>query len=191
MPPEHAVEELLTFFKSLAEPNRLRIVGLLAVRPYAVEELAESLGLGVSTVSHHLSRLAKAGLVRAAADGYYSVYSLRPEVLHAMAKRLLKTESLPVLADDVDVDAYDRKVLETFLTRDGRFRTFPMQEKKFLVLVRHALKAFKPGVRYPEKTVNTMLKKFTDDTARVRRAFVDHGFMEREGGGGAYWIVER
>ena len=61
---------LLTFFKSLADANRLRIVGLLAHRPHTVEELAEVLALRPSTVSHHLSRLSAAELVSATVQGH-------------------------------------------------------------------------------------------------------------------------
>jgi hypothetical protein len=59
--------------------------------------------------------------------------------------------------------------------------------KKQLVLLRHVLKAVEPGVRYAERELNEILRRFNDDTARLRRALVDHGLMEREGGGGAYW----
>ncbi len=187
MAPETDVEDLLQFFKALADPNRLRIIGLLASRPHTVEELAAILNLGVSTVSHHLSRLAKAHLVDARAEGYYSSYRLEAEHLTSMAKRLLKKDDLPTLAADLDVSSYDKKVLSAFLTKEGRFRSFPAQEKKFLVLVRYALEAFERGKRYSEKEVNRMLKRFSDDTALLRRAFVDYGMMKREGGGGAYW----
>jgi hypothetical protein len=51
------------------------------------------------------------------------------------------------------------------------------------------LAAFEHGVRYPEKRVNQILKRYNDDTARLRRALVDHGFMRREGGG-KYWRTE-
>ena len=50
-------EELVIFFKALADSNRLKIVGLLAEKSYSVEELAELLKLKASTVSHHLARL--------------------------------------------------------------------------------------------------------------------------------------
>ena len=69
-------EELVTFFKALADANRLKIVGLLAQQPYSVEELAAILGLRPSTISHHLSKLVEAGLVSARADSYYNVYQL-------------------------------------------------------------------------------------------------------------------
>jgi DNA-binding transcriptional ArsR family regulator len=62
-------EELVAFFKALADANRLKIVGLLAQRPYSGEELAALLDLKPSTVSHHLSKLAEVGLVSARAQG--------------------------------------------------------------------------------------------------------------------------
>ena len=67
-------EELLSFYKALADANRLKIVGLLAGQSYSVEELAALLGLRPSTVSHHLAKLAEAGLVSARTESYYSVY---------------------------------------------------------------------------------------------------------------------
>jgi len=69
--------ELLLLFKALADKNRLKIIGFLAQRPHAVEELSKSLKIGASTVSHHLSVLGRAGLVAGKVQGYYSIYSLQ------------------------------------------------------------------------------------------------------------------
>ena len=190
MPEPTQSDELLGFFKALADASRLKIVGLLAQRPYTVEQLAALLDLGASTVSHHLSRLAKAGLVAARAEGYYNVYSLQTDVLGEMARRLLSKESLPKLADDVDLESFDRKVLAAFTEPDGRLKAFPAQEKKYLVLLHHVVKAFAPGTRYSEKQVNQILSHFNEDTARLRRDLVDYHLMAREGGGGEYWRVE-
>jgi len=184
------VEELLAFFKALSNANRLKIVALLAKESLSVEEMAEILGLNSSTVSHHLSKLTKVGLVNARPESYYNVYSLQLNVLSDMAERLLSNEMLPTVAEDVDVDAYDRKVLNTFLDENGRFEVFPAQQKKEEALLRHIVKVFEPGKRYSEKEVNQMLSQFNEDTARQRRDLVDLGFMKREGGGGAYWREE-
>jgi len=184
-------DELLVFFKALADPSRLKLVGLLAQQSYTVEQLAAMLNLGVSTTSHHLTRLAKAGLVTAQADGYYNVYSLRTEVLSEMARRLLRKEDLPKLAQEVDRTSYDRKVLAAFSKPDGSFRAFPVQEKKFLVLLRHAAEAFEPGKKYTEKQVNQILSRFHEDTAQLRRGLVAYQLMAREGGGGKYWRLEQ
>ena len=93
-----AGDELLGFFRALADPSRLKIVGLLAQKPCAVEQLSALLGLGESTVSHHLARLAAAGLVSARTEGHYSMYSLHQDALTEKARRLLATEQLPRLA---------------------------------------------------------------------------------------------
>lgn len=190
MLPEGHRADLVQFFKVLGEPQRLKIVGLLARRPHTVEDLASALGLSVSTVSHHLSRLRDAGLVSARAESYYNVYALRTEVLTEMARTILKEAGQPRQTDDSTLDAYEKKVMETFTTPDGRIKAIPVQEKKFLVLVRYVLKAFDPGVKYTEKRVNQILKNYNEDTARFRRALVDFGFMAREGGGGKYWRID-
>jgi predicted transcriptional regulator len=182
--------QLVRFFKVLGQPQRLAIVGLLARRPHTVEQLGRELDISVSTVSHHLSRLADAGLVSARAESYYSVYRLNTEVLTQMARELLHHAQPDIPAASEAADAFERKVLTTFTTPDGRIKAFPVQEKKFLVLVRHVLKAFEPGVRYTEKRVNQILANYSEDTARLRRALVDYRCMAREGGGGKYWRID-
>ncbi len=182
--------ELLEFFKALADSNRLKIVGLLAQRSYTVEQLAALLDIGESTVSHHLAKLAEAELVAARAEGYYNIYSLQAEALAAKARRVLSRGELPRLANSVDLAAFDRKVLAAFTEPDGRIKAFPVQQAKYLVLLRYVVKTFEPGVRYSEKEVNGILARFHEDTARLRRSLVDYHLMAREGGGGAYWRTD-
>ncbi len=190
MVDEVATQELLNFFKALSDANRLKIVGLLARSPLTVEQLAEMLAIHSSTVSHHLSRLTKAGLVSARAEGYYSVYQLETQVIEAMAQRLLVRETLPAVSEDIDIDAYDRKVLRNFLTSDGRIKDFPAQEKKLEVVLRYVLKSFEPGVRYTEKQVNEILMRFNVDYAFLRRSLIEYRMLAREAGGSAYWLPE-
>ena len=191
MKTETPSEELLNFFKALADANRLKIVGLLAQRAYTVSELAEALGLSVSTTSNHLSNLSHAGLVSARAQGHYSLYSLDVAALQDMARRLLQTENLPRLsqATESESSAYDRKVLATFVDAEGRIIAFPAQEKKFQVLLRYVSQAFDPEVRYSEKQVNEILERYNDDTASLRRGLIESHFMQRELDGTAYWLA--
>lgn len=183
-------EELLNFFKTLADANRLKIIGLLAQRPLSVEQIAEMLELHSSTVSHHLGKLSKAKLVSARTESYYSVYQLEAKNLEDMAKRMLAQETLPAVASDVDIDAYDRKVLNTYMTPDGRINRFPHQLKKVQAILRYVVREFELGVRYSEKQTNEILSKISDDTAYLRRHLVEYGFMDRKGGGGEYWRIE-
>jgi hypothetical protein len=57
-------------------------------------------------------------------------------------------------------------------------------------VLRHIVKSFEPGKYYSEKQVNKILSAFHEDTASLRRELVGYGLMEREGGGGKYWLVE-
>ena len=180
--------ELLEFFKAMADANRLKIIGLLAQDSYTVEQLAAMLELRPSTVSHHLSRLAKIGLVSARAEGYYNLYRLETTVLEKIAHRLLSQKTLPAIAADVDLEAYDRKVLADFSTPDGRLKSIPARRKKLRIVLRHIVKDFKPGTRYPEAQVNQILAAYHEDTATLRRELVGFGLLQRERG--EYWIVE-
>jgi DNA-binding HxlR family transcriptional regulator len=180
-------DQLLVFVKALAEANRLKIVGLLARQPYSVEQLAAILHLRPSTVSHHLGRLAEAGLVSAKAEGYYNMYRLEQTVLESMAQRLLSRDGLPAMAADVDVDAYDRKVINDYSLPDGRLKAIPAQRKKLEAVLRHLAQSFEPGKRYPEKQVNEILRHFHEDTATLRRELIGYHLLERESG--EYWRV--
>ena len=182
-------EELVTFFKALADSNRLKIVGLLADKSYSVEELAELLQLKPSTVSHHLARLSEAGLVRARPESYYNVYQLDQSVLEEKARTMFTHGELSSVAAEVDADAYDKKVIKDYTRRDGSLKTLPSQRKKLEAILRYVVKAFEPEKRYSEKQVNEILKSYHDDTATLRRELVGFGLMQREGGGGEYWRI--
>ena len=181
--------ELVTFFKALADVNRLKIVGLLAEKPYSVEELAALLNLKPSTVSHHLSRLADADLVKSRAESYYSVYQLDQSVLEEKARSMFSQSELSSVVADVDADAYDNKIIKDYSKRDGSLKTLPAQRKKLDAVLRYVVKSFEVEKRYSEKRVNEILSQYHEDTATLRRELVGAGLMKRKGGGGEYWRV--
>ena len=178
-------EELVNFFKVLADASRLKIVGLLAQKPYSVEELAALLNLKPSTVSHHLSKLAKAGLVSAKTESYYSVYQLDQKALEERSRSIFAQADLTTAVADVDMDAYDRAVLKTYSHRDGSLKSIPAQRKKREAILRHVVKSFKEGRRYSEKQANEILSNFHKDTATLRRELVGYNMMTRENN--EYW----
>jgi predicted transcriptional regulator len=182
-------EELATFFKALADANRLKIVGLLAEKSYSVEELAALLKLKPPTVSHHLSKLVDAGLVKSHTESYYSVYQLDQSMLESKARSMFSQQELSTVASEVDADAYDKKVIKDYSRRDGSLKTLPSQRKKLEAILRYVVKAFDMGKRYSEKQVNEILARYYDDAATLRRELVGYGLMQREGGGGEYWRV--
>ena len=178
--------DLVTLFKALADANRLKIIGLLARQPYSGEELSALLDIKPSTVSHHLSRLSAVGLVSARAEGYYNVYHLEEKALED-ARLLFSHKDLVSAADDIDADAFDRKVIADFTNPDGSLKQIPAQRRKLEAVLRRIVKSFKPGQRYSEKRVNEILASFHADTASLRRELIASKLMAREGGGGEYW----
>lgn len=180
-------EELVTFFKALADKNRLKIVGLLAEKPYSVEELAEVLQLKPPTISHHLAKLLDAGLVKSHTESYYSVYQLDQSALESKTRTMFSKQELSNVVLEVDADAYDKKVIKDYSRRDGSLKTLPAQQKKLEAILRYVVKAFDVGKRYSEKQVNETLARYHEDTATLRRELVGFGLMQREGGGGEYW----
>jgi hypothetical protein len=54
-------------------------------------------------------------------------------------------------------------------------------------VLRHLVREFEPGRRYPEKQVNAQLGRYHADTASLRRALIEYRLMQRAGG--VYWLV--
>ena len=75
-------------------------------------------------------------------------------------------------------------MLRSFV-RGGRLTAIPTQHSKRLVVLDRLAQEFEPGQRYTERQVNSILRRWHDDTAALRRYLVDDGFMERDHG--EYW----
>jgi DNA-binding transcriptional ArsR family regulator len=73
---EASVAALSETFKVLGDPTRVRILDALAREEVPVCDLAETLGLSQSAVSHQLRLLRNARLVKARRDGQHIYYTL-------------------------------------------------------------------------------------------------------------------
>ena len=179
--------DLLRFFKALADETRLKMAALLAREPHSGEQLAELLSIKPATVSHHLSKLADAGLVTSTSEGHSKFYTLRLDAVRATAGQLLAKDAGFQALEGADTDAYDRKVLKDFCLSDGSLRQIPMQRKKFLAVLKHVVKDIERDREYTEKQVNAVLARRHADTATLRRGMIDYGLMDRKSG--IYWRV--
>ena len=175
-------EDLLTFMKTLADAERLKIAGLLGVEALTSAQLAERIGLAPAEVTHHLEQLAAAGLAHAEGDAY----RLDSGALEKLTRRVLAQSHPP--APEFEGDEFERKTLRAYIARDGTLNALPTQQKKLLVILRYLVKNFLPGNRYPESQVNEMLRRYHEDTAALRRYMVDNGLLKREKG--VYWRAE-
>jgi len=174
------LEEAVGYLKLLADETRLRLLGCLAARERSVGELAEIVGLREPTVSHHLRRLADAGLVSARAEGTARIYRLERDSLSRIGRDLFTPERVRGYADE-GADAYERKVLGTFL--DGeRLTKIPDTRKKRDVILRWLVERFQPDRDYPEREVNEVIGRHHPDFATLRRELIGGGLMTRESG---------
>lgn len=76
------------------------------------------------------------------------------------------------------------KILTAFFA-DGRLTGVPAKLSKRLVVLDELAQSFEPGVRYPEREVNEILRRFHDDYAALRRYLIDASFLSRSEG--LYW----
>ena len=164
--------------KALADPTRLRLVRTLLEAPRYVEELAAALALSAPTVSHHLKKLEAAGVVSRRKDQYYVVYSVRREVLERTLVEVVAEGTETVGAEQQRLDAYRRRILETFIV-DGRVRRMPAQRKKRLVVLDALAMDFARGRDYPEAEVDRIVSRRYDDYCTIRREMVDARILER------------
>jgi ArsR family transcriptional regulator len=84
-------ERLAGALKALADPARLRLLGLIQAQPggeACVCNLTEPLGLSQPTVSHHLRVLREAGIVEREQRGSWAYFRVLPEPLEALASVL-------------------------------------------------------------------------------------------------------
>ena len=70
----------LSIFRALADPTRLRIIGLLRAMELSVGELAQVLGQSQPRVSRHVKILADAGLAIRRKEGSWVFLGLGPQV---------------------------------------------------------------------------------------------------------------
>jgi DNA-binding transcriptional ArsR family regulator len=86
--PREPSDHVRTFFETLGDGTRLRILRLLAEREMYLTELSEQLRLTKATTKHHMVRLRNAGLVTLYDRDRMTYYALRPDIARQAAQLL-------------------------------------------------------------------------------------------------------
>lgn len=90
MPDEAQLYDLSDFFKVLGDSTRTRIIGALDKSELCVCDLAVLLNMTKSAISHQLSSLKQANLVKHRKDGKIVFYSLSDEHVTAIFEKGLE-----------------------------------------------------------------------------------------------------
>ena len=192
-------EPILNMLKVLADESRLNLLQVLYEGERTVGDLARQVDLSEPTVSHHLSRLRKAGFVSLRMAGNQRFYRLNEPGLNRFKQMADKIEQAPprlepTVSDDQWIEALgwsadDRKVLHTY-TSNRQLIRLPSKRKNLLVILRWLATLFKPDRHYTEAAVNEVIKGvYAQDYVSLRRDLVDLGYLRRERGGGDYWLA--
>src|SRR4051812_39023010 len=124
------VERMAELFRALGDPTRLRLLGQVAERARTGTDLAQSVSVGAPTVSHHMERLIRSGLVKVRRSGQSRVYSLDLTTLQALGQltRIPITASAPEKSSgEADVEERERaKVIRDFFDGD-QLKQIPSQ----------------------------------------------------------------
>ncbi|MFB9186942.1 DUF2087 domain-containing protein [Dactylosporangium sucinum] len=160
----------------LAEPERLRVFAAVVLGASTPTAVVTASGLPARSVEAAIRRLQQGGLL-AVTDG-----TLVPlaEAFKDSVRSSVPVEDVVPLGPDRQRD----QVLRTFIV-DGRLSQIPAAHGKRLVVLEHIASSFEPGVRYPEREVNAILRAWHDDHAALRRYLVDSGYLTRADN--VYW----
>jgi ArsR family transcriptional regulator, arsenate/arsenite/antimonite-responsive transcriptional repressor len=84
---DEEIDATAQLFRALADPARVRIVNVLATcgEPVCICDLIDPLDLSQPTVSHHMKKLADAGLVEREQRGKWAYFTLNDDAVQKLA----------------------------------------------------------------------------------------------------------
>jgi hypothetical protein len=162
----------------LAEPDRLRVFAAVVLGAGTPGEVAAVTGLAGRDVVRALQRLASGGVI-VTVDGRLAA---RTEVFKDAVREA--APPAPDVADAPHPDQERATVLRTFV-RDGRLLQVPVARGKRRIVLEHIVGSFEPGIRYPERAVDAILRGWFNDYVTIRRYLVDEDLLARERN--VYW----
>ena len=113
--------------------------------------------------------------------GNLHVYRLELDALRSLSRDAFSVERISTFADNVNAQAWERKVLRDFF--DGpRLKEIPASRKKREVILRLLAQQFEVGRSYTEKEVNLIIADYHDDFATLRRELIGYRLLDRENG---------
>jgi hypothetical protein len=161
----------------LAEDERLLTYSAVVLGARTPNAVAAATGLPARDVVRAIRRLEQGGLIEIVDSALVGSRSAFKDAVREHAPD-------PAIDEPLDPDRAKAAVLRAFI-RDGRLVSIPAVRNKRLTVLEHLAANFEPGVKYPERAVDTILRAWHDDYVSLRRYLIDEGLMTREGG--VYW----
>ncbi|MCA9676173.1 MAG: metalloregulator ArsR/SmtB family transcription factor [Kofleriaceae bacterium] len=179
--PDDPMRALVTLFKCLADPTRLRIIAAMVDRGRCGQDLAAEIGVAPATISHHLRVLGDAGLLVEDRQPPYTFYQVDLTRLQDAVKAVSTPGRVRELGTAAAVDDKTRGVLRAFF--DGpRLISIPAQRRKKEIVLEELLRRLPRRREYREADLNKFIEVAHGDFCTIRREWIMGGYMEREDG---------
>jgi hypothetical protein len=161
----------------LAEQARLKAFAAVVLGAATPAEVARRAGLSAREAVRALGRLQEGGLVSTVEGKLVGDLAAFKDAIREYGPQRVPDEPL-------DPDRDKAAVLRAFI-RDGRLVQLPAARAKRRIILEHVAASFEPGVRYPERAVDAVLRAFIDDYVTLRRYLIDEAMLARDHG--VYW----
>lgn len=170
MEPEQKAA-LMQFFKAVGQPERLRMLGLLANNTYTLPELAQEMGMKETAVSRSLRTLKKAGLIDQQGSANIPTYQLNASRLDELHSIIEGEGSPPTLQQRV-VDQY---------IQGETLTAIPQHEEERQIILQWLADKFDLQRRYTEEEVTAIVAKHYPYPLTLRRVLADNRFLLHTG----------
>ncbi|UED73794.1 metalloregulator ArsR/SmtB family transcription factor [Brevibacillus sp. DP1.3A] len=190
------LNQLVTFYKALGDPTRVRILAILANGPLHGQALAGKLGVTPPTITHHMAKLREAGVVYERRDKNTIYFYLHEANVKRQSQAIVNVMEKAKDSTTEDIFAQDNshvqrrhqmaaekmQVIRSFITPDGKLKQIPSQRKKKLIVFEHMVRGLEKDRKYKEQEINEYIRQFHEDYATIRREFIMNHYMYREEG---------
>ncbi|WP_409177677.1 metalloregulator ArsR/SmtB family transcription factor [Brevibacillus fortis] len=188
------LDQLVTFYKALGDPTRVRILAILANGPLHGQALAGKLGVTPPTITHHMAKLREAGVVYERRDKNTIYFYLHEANVKRQSQAIVNVmeKAKDSTAEDIfeqdnshvqrrhQMAAEKMQVIRSFITADGKLKQIPSQRKKKLIVFEYMVRGLEKGRKYKEQEINEYIRQFHEDYATIRREFIMNHYMYRE-----------
>lgn len=181
------LERLVNFHKALSDPTRIRILFLLAKKPLHGQALAGKLGLKPPTITHHIEKLRKTGLIKEMREKNTIYFFIDDKTLKRDALAIIETifnqdKKNGEREKTMSFELEKATIIKNFFDSQNKLKQIPAQRKKKIIVLEHIIKGMETGRKYTEKEINEFIKKFHEDFATIRRELIANYFMYRKNG---------
>lgn len=158
------------------------------------KEIAEKLGVAQSTIRNHRYKLREK---EKQARLFLAMMDLLSKTTNKKINKMDKGtlcdahKTATSLDDRYNItDKEKENILNTYFDENGALKSYPVKEKRKIIVLQEITKNFTKGKTYSEKEINRILKRVYEDYVSLRRALIEYGFIERTTDCSSYWVKE-